>query len=355
MAGYANSAQYSDIWFTWWLGDVGGQLLVAPVVVLWTKSNVLEFGRKDLQRLARLMAVTIAVGLVAFSPLFEQTARRGAFAVLAVVPLLWAALRHNQRDTATATFLLSFFCIWGTLANGGPFARPSLNDSFLLVLAFVISTAVPSLVLSADVAVRKEAQVRQELLVRELQHRTKNLLAVVQSISARTLTSGRSVEETKQALEGRLRALASAHGAFFDAGHSGADLREIVNAEVAAFSERLSVQGPGVRLAPQAAQMFALLVHELATNATKHGALSNPQGRVAVAWWLERDSTPYLHFRWHERDGPTVTAPQRIGFGRTIIEELVSQEFAATPHIEYAPEGLRYELKVEEPRLQKQS
>jgi PAS domain S-box-containing protein len=90
----------------------------------------------------------------------EQTSARGALAFLAVVPMLWAALRYAQRDTSTAALVLSCFAIWGVLANGGPFMRPSLNDSFLLVLAFVISTAVPSLVLSADVAERRRAEQR---------------------------------------------------------------------------------------------------------------------------------------------------------------------------------------------------
>jgi PAS domain S-box-containing protein len=88
-------------------------------------------------------------------------------AFFAIVPLLWAALRHNQRDTATAALVLCVFAIWGTLSNGGPFARANLNDSFLLVVMFVISTAVPSLVLSADVAVRKVSEERYRAMVEQ--------------------------------------------------------------------------------------------------------------------------------------------------------------------------------------------
>jgi two-component sensor histidine kinase len=195
----------------------------------------------------------------------------------------------------------------------------------------------------------------RELLMREQQHRSKNLLAVVQSIISRTFSSTHSLAEIKDALQGRLRALASAHSGMLDGEHSGADLAEIVNAEVAVFSERTSARGPRIRLAPQAAQMFALIVHELATNATKHGALSSAQGRVTVVWSLDKSSPPILRFRWQERGGPIVTAPQQIGFGRTIVEDLVSQEFRTIPRIDYAPEGLTYELDVEQSRLQKQS
>ena len=129
LAGHAKSANFWDIWLTWWLGDVGGQLLVAPMLILWARISILEFSRHELERMAALLGVTMAVGLVAFSPLVEQTARRGVLAFLAVVPLLWAALRYSQRDTATVTFALSCFAMWGTLANGGPFARASLNKN----------------------------------------------------------------------------------------------------------------------------------------------------------------------------------------------------------------------------------
>jgi two-component sensor histidine kinase len=180
------------------------------VVFLWAKTRVIEFNRNDLERLGLLVALTVAVGVLAFSPLMEQTPRRGALAFLVIVPLLWAALRYSQRDTATTALLLSCFAIAGTLANGGPFARPNLNDPFLLVLTFVLSTAVPSLVLSADVAVRKCVQERQDLLVRELAHRSKNMLAVVQSIVNNTLTRNREVEDAREKIAGRLLALARA-------------------------------------------------------------------------------------------------------------------------------------------------
>ena len=144
---------------------MGGQLLVTPFIVLWAKSSLKEMGRAELQRLALLLGATIIVGLVAFSPLLQQTTARGPLGFVAIGPLLWAALRHNQRDTATVALMLSAFAIWGTLSGGGPFARPNLNDSFLLTMAFVISTAVPSLVLSADVATRRLSEERHRALV----------------------------------------------------------------------------------------------------------------------------------------------------------------------------------------------
>jgi two-component sensor histidine kinase len=97
----------------------------------------------------------------------------------------------------------------------------------------------------------------------------------------------------------------------------------------------------------RAAQTFALLVHELATNATKHGALSTPEGRIAINWSVERDGAETkLRFRWTERDGPCVTKPARQGFGRVLIEKAVAQEFGAEPKVSFEPEGLTYELEA---------
>jgi PAS domain S-box-containing protein len=206
LAGYADPSKFGDIWFTWWLGDVGGQLVVAPVIVLWANSGLFGFDRDKLLRMAWLLIATIAVGVVAFSPLIEQTPRRGVFAFLAIVPLLWAALRYSQRDTVTVALVLSAFAIWGTLAKNGPFVAAALNDSFLLMLMFVISTAVPSLALSADVSVRRQAQMRKTSLVRALQHRIKNVRVARQNLT-KTLEALRISETGSDIRAKQLRAL----------------------------------------------------------------------------------------------------------------------------------------------------
>jgi PAS domain S-box-containing protein len=158
LAGYASWTKFGSIWLTWWLGDLAGALVVAPVLVLWTRSEWSTWKRSELVDWAVALAGTCAVGLLAFSPLIEQTASRAPLGFLAILPLLWAALRRGQRDTATAALVISFFAVWGTLAGSGPFARDNLNESFLLLIMFMIATAVPSLALSADVAVRKRAE-----------------------------------------------------------------------------------------------------------------------------------------------------------------------------------------------------
>lgn len=137
LSGFVEAPVSASIWLTWWLGDVGGVLLVTPAMTLWVGPTPDSAPVTDWRRFALLMSLTAIVGLVAFSPLIPQTAARGALAFLAIAPLLWAALRHDQRDTATVALVLCAFAVWGALDGGGPFARSHLNEAFLLVIAFV--------------------------------------------------------------------------------------------------------------------------------------------------------------------------------------------------------------------------
>ena len=172
LAGYADLSNFAPVWMTWWLGDLAGALVVTPVIVLWSAPPSLD--RDQLLRSAMILATALAVGIVGFSPLFEQTADRAALAFLAILPLIWAALRSGPRDTATVALILACFAVWGTVMEGGPFARSNINDSFLLVLAFMISISVPSLALSADVAMRRSADDRERFIY-ELSDQLRNI------------------------------------------------------------------------------------------------------------------------------------------------------------------------------------
>jgi PAS domain S-box-containing protein len=164
LADYADVTSLAAIWVTWWLRDAVGALVVAPVVVLWSTGDFRTFTLDKVLGSAAVMIAAGAVGVVAFSPLLEQTTARGALAFLAVLPLLWAALANGPRDTATAALILSGCAVWGALAGGGPFTGTAPNDAFLLLTVLMITLSVPSLALSADVAERKrvEAVLRQQ-------------------------------------------------------------------------------------------------------------------------------------------------------------------------------------------------
>jgi signal transduction histidine kinase/CheY-like chemotaxis protein len=178
-AGYIERTNFANAWVTWWLGDVTGALVIAPVIVLWASSHYHAFNRNQFLETVGVLATAAAVGLIAFSPLIEQTPSRDPLGFLAILPMLWAALRRGPRDTATVALVLSGITIWGTLTGGGPFTTADLNASFLLVLMFLISITVPSLLLSADVEVRKKGEKRlrraQIELERKVAERTQEL------------------------------------------------------------------------------------------------------------------------------------------------------------------------------------
>ena len=202
IAGYAEWANFANIWLTWWLGDMISALVVTPVVVLCALSDARAFRRTELTKSAGVIALAVAVGFIAFNPLFKHSQHPDALGFLAVLPLLWAALRRGPRDTAVASLILAGFSIWGTFSGAGPFATASLNNSLLFVLVFLISVSVPSLALSTDVAMRKtiEENLRRTHteLDRRVEMRTAELAAANQALRDEV---SRRVGTEKEALE----------------------------------------------------------------------------------------------------------------------------------------------------------
>ena len=144
----------------------------------------------------------------------------------------------------------------------------------------------------------------------------------------------------------RLHALANAHGLLLNAAGEGALLDDIVRGQLASFAGAVSIDGPRIFLKPNAAQSFALVIHELATNASKHGALPPLRGRVAVNGpFAPLKGHPKLHFRWQERGGPPVKKPTRKGFGTVLLEHAIAGIDSA-PTIDFAPAGLTYETET---------
>jgi PAS domain S-box-containing protein len=162
-AGFAPWEKFGPIWTTWWLGDAAGALVVTPAIVLWARSDWPHFDAREWWDAAAVLAFAVGVGVIAFSPLLPQSEYTSPLGFLAILPLVWAALWRGPRDTATVALILTAFAIWATLRDAGPFGQIGLNESFLLLLTFMISVAVPSLALSADVAMRRrtEEQLRQ--------------------------------------------------------------------------------------------------------------------------------------------------------------------------------------------------
>jgi two-component sensor histidine kinase len=191
-----------------------------------------------------------------------------------------------------------------------------------------------------DITASKQAEERQHMLMREVLHRTKNLLAVIQSIAVGTFRH--TDNPAREAFLARLHALSKAHGLFTDQSGSGAMLGDIVRDQLASFAGSITIEGPPILLKPSAAQSFALVVHELATNAAKHGALSRPGGRVSIRWDIQRNgAADALHFTWQERGGPPILRPARKGFGTVLLEHAIAGTDSAAV-IDFASAGLSY-------------
>ena len=158
VAGFAAWANFVPIWVTWWLGDAAGALVVTPVLVLWAQTDWRAVNRRDVLEVLLLLACTVGVGFIAFSPLLPRSDYTSPLGFLAILPLLWAALRRGPRDTATVGLILTGFAVWATIEHAGPFGHLGLNESFVLLLTFMTSVSLPSLVLSADVAQRRATE-----------------------------------------------------------------------------------------------------------------------------------------------------------------------------------------------------
>ena len=200
--------------------------------------------------------------------------------------------------------------------------------------------------IARDITEQKRTQDHIATLAREAEHRSKNMLATVQA--AVHLSQANTAENLKQAIEGRIQALANVHSLFVKTRWIGADLSTIVAQELAPYSEndkeRIRIAGPPILLEPNVAQAIAVTLHELATNAAKYGALSVTNGRVDLKWSHSPDGL--LQMCWTETGGPKVQEPTRKGFGRRVIEQVIPQLKGKT-RFDWRPQGLICELTLQ--------
>lgn len=165
---------------------------------------------------------------------------------------------------------------------------------------------------------------QQRLMTRELAHRVKNTIAVLQSIVTQTMRPFPEMEAVKDVIAERFSALSRAHDLLLGTDFKAADFRDLVDRQLSVHQGHFRTEGPSLRLSPQASLSFALVLHELATNSIKYGSLKSPAGRVEISWSHDANDTPMFSFRWRERGGPETTEPQRTGFGTRLIRSTLS-------------------------------
>jgi two-component sensor histidine kinase len=194
-----------------------------------------------------------------------------------------------------------------------------------------------------DITERKEHEERERLLVREMNHRVKNVLTVVDAIAHRT--AAENPEDFAERFSERIRALSANQDLLFRNERKGVDVEDLVRAQLAHFADligsRIIVDGPKLRFNTVGAQTVGLVIHELATNAGKYGALSTDRGRVDICWAVEGET---FTIGWTERGGPHVSAPKRRGFGTTVTKIMAERSVSGAVDLDHAPSGLTWRL-----------
>jgi PAS domain S-box-containing protein len=195
-----------------------------------------------------------------------------------------------------------------------------------------------------DITHRKRAEQELEVVHHELGHRLKNVLTMVQAIASHTLRTAPSMDAARETLAARLVALGKAQDLLISKSAEEAEIGALVHGVLETYRasepERLRIRGPRVRLSPQAALSLALILHELATNAVKYGALSNEHGHVDLVWTVTEDTSACLALRWSEHGGPAVTEPKRKGFGSRLITRGLAGDLGGDVTLRYEPTGV---------------
>lgn len=237
-----------------------------------------------------------------------------------------------------------------TLALGIPYEV--VNGPARRTMFFAIGISAVVLLLGIFLASRlasqlTRAEVHRELLTNELNHRVKNTLSIVQGIVSRGLREMPGSEKYRQAIEARLLALSSAHNVLGEQKWEKADLRAIMSSIIGPYvtsRQTLDIKGPSVVLKPRVAIALAMILNELATNASKYGALSAATGRVTVTWQLIAPTQ--LRLTWTESGGPPASPPERPGYGTKFIERAVSGELNGRYSATYVAQGLDCAIEI---------
>jgi two-component sensor histidine kinase len=223
------------------------------------------------------------------------------------------------------------------------------NDSEQVLLRVAANQAAIAIQRWKSDTERKRAEERQGLLIAELDHRVKNILAQVTAVASSTSQGSRSIDEFLRSLDGRIQSMAIAHSLLSAAGWQSVSLNTLVGNELAPYAagSNLAISGTDVLLNASETQAVARVLHELATNAAKYGALYNPAGRVSVHWDLKPiGAAANLTLVWRELGGPPVASEQPTGYGTNLIRNLIPHELGGTVDLAFAKEGVNCRIEI---------
>ena len=200
-----------------------------------------------------------------------------------------------------------------------------------------------------DITVRKQREMHMHLLMREVTHRSKNLLAIIQAMARQTVKDSITADEFERRFSARLRGLAASHDLLAARDWHGAAVDDLVRWQIGPIldqeGDRIVIEGPDLYLNPEAAQNIGLAINELSSNAARYGALSVPAGRVRVTWAVDVDAHRFRIF-WEEIGGPEVSIPRRTGFGHKVVERLAARALDGDVILAFATTGLNWSLSI---------
>jgi PAS domain S-box-containing protein len=267
----------------------------------------------------------------------------------------WLARVHpDDRDEADAARSGAFSQRRREYGLEYRFIRPSGEIRWIEARSFISyrSDGRPERIVGVniDVTDRRHAQDYQRTLHAELDHRVKNVLATVSTVAARTMDASSSMHHFVASLDGRIRSMARTHELLSATQWQGISVLELVRRELAPYATKgnTKINGPDVILKAEAAQAMGMVLHELATNAAKHGALSSQNGCVSIRWHRHLNGHPRSHLalEWQKIGGPPVVAVGKSGYGTSTIRDLIPYEFGGTVDLVLAPEGVRCWLEL---------
>jgi two-component sensor histidine kinase len=286
---------------------------------------------------------------VNYTPLLHYVT--GTIVLLSVLALLLVWTRLTSVLDLWVMVAICMLMTEKTLVTFGMTTRFSLGWYVSRALVVAVSIAVLIALLTELMrlhAALLRSQDQQRTLNAELDHRVKNLLATVSAIIAQTPKPDGTLADYAAGLDERIRSLARTHELLSDSKWHGVSLADIVRRELAPYAtDNAEIGGPYVTLRAEAAQAVGMVLHELATNAAKYGALSKLGGRLLLRWrWLRHGSRDGLAIEWRELDGPPVVKPKRSGYGTEIIRELIPFELGGTVDLAFASSGLECQLDI---------
>lgn len=345
---FAPTVPIWTIWYQWIACGSVGLMTAAPLVIGFSEALRVPPRRGEIIEGVIALAASAAVMTVIIVSLPQKPWEMVAPVAL-LLPILWLAARCQPVFAAAAAFIITLAIVWTMALDVGHFGDPALPiaDRILGTQAAILGIAMCAHILGALFAERRRAEQHQDLLIAELDHRVKNVLARVTAVVRHTSCRG-TKDEFVKSLEGRIQSIADAHSLLSKNRWGAVGLADLIRRQLAPYTTdaNTSIVGPDVMLTAREIQAIAMVIHELVTNAAKYGALSNPNGSVLVRWDLSDADSATLVITWRELGGLAVARPVHGSYGSSLIQHLIPHEIGGTVELTFSSDGACCKIEI---------